>query len=206
MSKKLFLTSYLAGTKNLLSMFLSPLKDKRVLFIPTAANVEEYTAYVDEALSVFKHLGIDVHVLDISQAEREYVISALENFPCLYVSGGNTFYLLQELKKKDLIAVIKKRILENLIYIGESAGAIIASENIDYIQLLDDRNKASALEEYSGLNLVNFYILPHYEEFPFVESTKNTMQNYAEQLNLLPINNHQAIIFNDEKYAIYEEV
>ncbi|MDC2826337.1 Type 1 glutamine amidotransferase-like domain-containing protein [Rodentibacter pneumotropicus] len=141
MSKKLFLTSYLAGTKNLLSMFLSPLKDKRVLFIPTAANVEEYTAYVDEALSVFKHLGIDVHVLDISQAEREYVISALEKFPCLYVSGGNTFYLLQELKKKDLIAVIKKRILENLIYIGESAGAIIASENIDYIQLLDDKIK-----------------------------------------------------------------
>ncbi|MDC2826336.1 hypothetical protein PHA51_09915 [Rodentibacter pneumotropicus] len=48
--------------------------------------------------------------------------------------------------------------------------------------------------------------MPHYEEFPFVESTRNTMQSYAEQLNLLPINNHQAIIFNDEKYAIYEEV
>ena len=42
---KLFLTSYLAGTKELVQNFLTQNNVQKILFIPTAANVEEYRGY-----------------------------------------------------------------------------------------------------------------------------------------------------------------
>ena len=68
---ELFLTSYLAGTKKLAEDFLSDLKVKEIVFIPTASNVESYTKYVDEAIDTFRDLGYSLNILDISK--REYL-------------------------------------------------------------------------------------------------------------------------------------
>lgn len=51
-SMRLFLTSYLAGTKDLANKFLSKARPREIVFVPTAANVEEYRGYVDEGLSL----------------------------------------------------------------------------------------------------------------------------------------------------------
>ena len=47
--KTLFLTSYLAGTIEKLVNLLQKEQpcEKNILFIPTAANVEEYTGYIN---------------------------------------------------------------------------------------------------------------------------------------------------------------
>ncbi|MGF3195453.1 hypothetical protein [Facklamia sp. P13055] len=44
--KKIFLTSSLYGTRELIKEFLSNVGHDEVLFIPTASIVEEYTQYV----------------------------------------------------------------------------------------------------------------------------------------------------------------
>ena len=46
---KLFLTSYLAGTKNLVKEFLKDVPEKEITFVTTASNTEDYKEYVDEA-------------------------------------------------------------------------------------------------------------------------------------------------------------
>ena len=51
----------------------------------------------------------------------------------IYVTGGNTFFLLQELKKAGADKLIKEQISAGKIYIGESAGAMILSPNIEYV-------------------------------------------------------------------------
>ena len=65
---KLFLTSYLAGTKELVQNFLAQNDVQEILFIPTAANVEEYQDYVDEGIAALKENGYDVTVLDVATA------------------------------------------------------------------------------------------------------------------------------------------
>ena len=52
---KLFLTSYIAGTEKQLKDFLKDY-DSRILFIPTAGNVEEYTEYIDEGIKTLENL------------------------------------------------------------------------------------------------------------------------------------------------------
>lgn len=191
---KLFLTSYLAGTKELVQSFLAKNDVQEILFIPTAANVEEYRDYVDEGIAALKENGYDVTVLDIATAPHSKSVQVIKNFGCLCISGGNTFYLLQELKRNGLLDLIKQKIQDDMLYIGESAGAIIACPDISYNQIMDDKTIATELTNYSGMGLVDYYVLPHNGEFPFVETTAQTIKVYGEKINLIPLNNSQAII------------
>lgn len=97
---KLFLTSYLAGTKNLVKEFLKDVPEKEITFVPTASNPEDYKRYVDEAKQAFLKLGFSINILDISKTEKQKIENILKDTKILYVSGGNVFYLLQELKRK----------------------------------------------------------------------------------------------------------
>ena len=201
--KKLFLCSYFAGVKDTFKNFMNNnTKGKKVLFIPTA-NIDEETKFlVDEAKEVFESLGMEVEDLEISKLNEKTIKNKIEKANYLYVSGGNTFYLLQELKRKNLIDFIKNRVNFEMTYIGESAGAIITSKDIEYNYLMDDKTIAKDLKEYSGLNLVGFYVVPHLNEFPFEESAKQTVEKYKNKLNIIAINNSQAIIVKDKKFEI----
>ena len=61
---------------------------------------------------------------------------------------------------------------------------------------MDDKEKAENLVNYAGLSLVDFYVVPHFKEFPFIESTETVLEKYSEKLRLIPINNKEAIIVN----------
>ena len=202
---ELFLTSYLAGTKKLAEDFLSDLKVKEIVFIPTASNVESYTKYVDEAIDTFRDLGYSLNILDISKREYAEIIDILDVCECLYISGGNTFYILQELKKKELCKIVRQRVSKGMLYMGESAGAIISAPDIEYNHIMDDKTVAKELKDYSGLALVDFYTLPHNKEYPFVESTEEILKVYKDKLKLLPINNEEAIIVKDGKVEVKKE-
>ena len=202
---KLFLTSYLAGTKGLAQKFLAQTDMQNILFIPTAANVEEYRGYVDEGIAALKEMGCVVAILDVATTPHNESVQAIKNSDCLCVSGGNTFFLLQELKRNGLLDLIKQKVQDGIPYIGESAGAIIACPDIAYDQIMDDKTVATELTDYSGMDLVDYYVLPHNGEFPFVETTAQTIKVYGEKINLVPLNNSQAVVVEGKKSAVLTE-
>lgn len=203
--KTLFLCSYFSDVASLFKTFADQNQfEKKVLFIPTAGNVEEYTTYIDEARAVFADLQFEVEVLDIAEAREDVVREKISQTPCLYISGGNTFYLLQELKKKNLLPLIRERIHQGMVYLGESAGAIIASRDIFYNHIMDDENLAPGLTEYSALSMVDFFVLPHWKEFPFEESSQQTAAAYDGQLKLLKLTNQQAVLVTNWSYNVIE--
>ena len=91
-----------------------------------------------------------------------------------------------------------------MVYVGESAGAIITAKDIDYNKIMDDKAVAKELNDTEALNEVDFYILPHVGEEPFVESVQSTLDIYSAQLNLLPLNNHQAVLVEGEEVKVLE--
>ncbi|EHI74191.1 peptidase E [Streptococcus criceti] len=198
---KFFLTSYIAGTEKQLKDFLKDYSS-RILFIPTAGNVEEYTGYIDEGIKTLNNLGFTLDILNIAQESKKDCDFAIASCDCLCIAGGNTFYLLQELEKKSLVELITQRIREGMLYIGESAGAIITSKDIEYSRFLDNPSSATALKDYTGLNLWNKYLLPHNNEFPFIESTAETIQTYSKKLDLLPIDNQTAVVIENEQFSV----
>lgn len=202
---ELLLVSYLAGTKNITANYLSKLSSKTITFIPTAGNVEPYTGFIDEGIAMLEDLGYQLHLLDIAKIDESVSVQELERAACVCISGGNIFYLLQELKKKHLTALLARRIREGMFYIGESAGAIIASPDIEYTQIMDDKTVAPELTDYTALNVFDHSVLPHLGEYPFETSSCETLQRYRNSLKLIPLNNHEAVLVNDQGYTVLRE-
>ncbi|MEG1982011.1 MAG: Type 1 glutamine amidotransferase-like domain-containing protein, partial [Clostridia bacterium] len=90
------------------------------------------------------------------------------------------------------------------LYIGESAGAIITSPNIQYIERMDSIKKVPDLSDYNALGLVDFYTVPHHTNAPFKKIVENIIADYSEKLNLKPISNKQSIVVsgNDVKVKV----
>ena len=201
---EMFLCSYFAGAATLFEDFAGQnIRAKEVLFIPIAANVEEYRDYVDEAKEAFAKMGFEVQILDVSKASEAEAKAKIGAAQVLYVSGGNTFYLLRELKKKNLAGLIASRVRSGeLVYVGESAGAMIAAPSVEYASAMDNASGSESVATQTGLDLVKFYPVPHYGEEPFVQSAAEILKIYGGKLKLVPINNAEAIAVHGDKFEI----
>ncbi len=198
--KKLFLTSVFAKTAKEFKKFYGETNGKSAVFIPTAANADGGgTIYVKRQRRALEKLGIKACVLDISVAESNEITAKLLNSDIIYIGGGNTFYLLQELKRSGTDKLIKEQVLLGKAYIGESAGAVVAAPCIDYIEDMDKRDAAPNLKDCSALGLVDFYTLPHMNSFPFKKASRKIAGKYSNSLPIKAMTNNQAIcVCNNE--------
>lgn len=203
--KKMFLSSSFNDVYQFLENFYGEsVKGKTVAFIDTASLVEDYTKYVDDDRKAFIELGAIIKDLDIIGKNEDEISKVFSESDMIFVSGGNTFYLLQELKKSNADQLIIDEIKKGKLYIGSSAGSIILSKDILYVDKMDDKVKATELENFLGLNMVDFYTLPHLNNEPFVEIVENILKenNGIDKLPLVPISNHQVILVNNSQYKI----
>ncbi|RHH12446.1 peptidase S51 [Bacteroides fragilis] len=203
--KRLFLCSSFADVANLLIDFANEdLKGKIIAFIPTASLTESIRFYVKTGKKALEKVGMIVKEVEITQFSNEEISSILHKCDYIYITGGNTFFLLQELKRKGVDKIISEQVKSGKLYIGESAGAIIASPDTEYMKNVnfDPIEKAPELEDYSSLGLVDFYTIPHYGNFPFKKKGEKVIQLYNEKLQLIPISNKQAIFIEDSNIQI----
>ncbi len=203
--RKLFLASSFSEVASLFPKFAGEeIKGKRITFIPTASLVEEVRFYVDDDRKAFEELGIIVEELEITTASPDKILEILNRNDYIFVSGGNTFYLLQELRRKRADILITEQIRAGKLYIGTSAGSIILCPDIEFVKEMDYNHTAPELQSFTGLNIVDFYILPHYLDFPFEEITQNIVKKYGKKLDLRPISNKQVITIAGNRIEILE--
>ena len=201
--KKLFLSSAFASVASLFPAFAGePHTGKTVTFIPTASIREEVTFYVDADKKAFIDLGLIPDELEISTASNEEIFKKITNNDYIFVSGGNTFFLLQELRKTGTDKIIIEQVTLGKPYIGTSAGSVIMSPNIEYIKHMDDIKTAPELIDYSALGLVDIYPVPHVSAPPFKESAEKIILEYGSGLKLYPITNEQVIIVRGNEIKV----
>lgn len=200
----MFLTSSFSDVSEKFARYLKDFpNERRVTFIPTASFVEDVDFFVDEAKQVFKSLNFSIDELDISTADLPTITNTLQNNDFIYVSGGNTFYLLDQLKTSGAFDVLIAQLAAGKIYIGESAGAIITSASIEYISEMDDPAKAPSLEAYTGLNVISYYPLPHYKEEPFSQITTTIFNKYNKTKDLIPLTNHEILTVKGTSLSVH---
>ena len=182
---KLFLCSHFSSVGSLIK---EEIENKKVAFIPTASLREGYIGYVGSARKLFKKLGAIVTEIDISTEAYSTIQSVFEEADVIYFTGGNSFFLMDQLRKTGADGLLKKELANGKLMIGESAGAIICAPSIQYIEQMDEKPEDYSQEDDAGIDLIDFYVLPHYLTAPFKKVTEKIMTEFSD-LNLCPINN-----------------
>jgi dipeptidase E len=164
--KKILLTSTGLQYKAIADTFLAvtPVKpeDLKVLFIPTASRTEEEMFFVRKSLNELLSVGVKNENVKWFDPDVRSTHLTNPQFDCLYVCGGNTFFLLHKLKESGFFLKISKWVNEGLFYVGASAGSVIASPDINYILWMDGND--IGLKDTSGFSFIISSIIPHYTD------------------------------------------
>ncbi|MEI6948920.1 dipeptidase PepE [Paraflavisolibacter sp. H34] len=127
--------------------------DGPVAFIPFAAADREYTRYADRVREALPSLAARIQVVSENEAE-----GALQQAAAILVGGGNTFKLLHDLYRLQLLDAIRQKVAQGCPYIGWSAGANLAGRSIATTNDMPIIQPPS----FTSLGFFPFQINPHY--------------------------------------------
>jgi dipeptidase E len=137
-----------------IAMFLGA-APRRVGFV-TAASLRDEPGYFEMARAA---LRLEPTRLDVEHLRWDGEFqAALDRVEAIFVGGGNTYALLDRLRRSGLLAAIRDRVRAGVPYIGSSAGSNIAGPNI----LTTNDWNVVGLGAFDALGLVPFNVNPHY--------------------------------------------
>jgi dipeptidase E len=136
-----------------LALFFNDISN--ILFLPYARpsgiTHDDYTSKVSE---VFSKINKDITGIHSFKNTHE----AVRNAEAIFVGGGNTFVLVNQLYKNNLLAIIKQSVENGTPYLGTSAGSNICGLTMHTTNDMPIIQPPS----FKTLGLVPFNINPHY--------------------------------------------
>lgn len=157
--------------KNLIlfsSPFISPqinnhikdmvVKTDKAVYIPAGMQFSPFDSRWYDKLG-FKESERFSIAYDFDESRLESIFEA----DMIHIGGGNTFLLLYLLKIRGLIPLLQDYVAEGGLLVGNSAGAIVMSNDIMIANIADDDCVGSS--DISGLGMVDFEIKPHFEGY-----------------------------------------
>ena len=193
----------LSKNKEIIKSYLQP--NSKIGFIATASELEGNRDYMYQDREDLAKMNYKVIDMDISKQSKQDILKKFKVVDSIFVAGGNSFYLLQQLIIKDVLQELKE-FANNKIYIGSSAGACIVCPSIDYAQKLDDKSQAPLLNDYKAMNLVDFYILPHYKSKDKYTKLADEIEEEYKNYKFVKLSNNQAIVVDGaHNYKIESE-
>lgn len=155
-----------------------------ILFIPYASpGGITHEAYSNKAMEVFSKVGIQLKGIH----EFNSAVEAIKNSEGIFVGGGNTFVLMDQLYRNHLISPLIEAINKGTLYLGTSAGSNICGLTIGTTNDMPIVNPKS----FKALGLLPFNINPHYLD-PIPHSThmgetRETRINEFHKFNTQPV-------------------
>lgn len=100
-----------------------------MIYIPIATLEENYESYFRWIKSVFEPFNFN-NIIMWTDLSNNKVMDDLKDCSSIFIGGGNTYKLLNELRRTGFDNVLKTFIDQGGIVYGGSAGAIILGKNI----------------------------------------------------------------------------
>lgn len=111
----------------------------------------------------------------------------------LYITEGNVFEVISLLRERGLDNVLREAFHQgNKIYLGASAGAMIAGVSIEEGERFD-RNFIQ-MRDYDGLGLFNGIVIPHYTKKELKRYIKNSPGIKEKYTQILSVANTRSLV------------
>ncbi len=176
----------------------------KVAFIPTAGDLYSDKPWQDRDRDKLKELGFQVEDVDLKATQHEELNKELSEVDIIFVAGGNTSYLLEKAQESGFLEITKHLVNSGKIYIGSSAGSLLAGPNIEIDKIYDEGEFGKELSSYEGLGLVDFVVLLHAnrEDYrPYIDKIK---AEYGQKLSLVELKDTQAFVLIDGSKELIE--
>ncbi|MCA9368680.1 MAG: Type 1 glutamine amidotransferase-like domain-containing protein [Pseudomonadales bacterium] len=208
--KRLILTSSTHTVSDHWVQHLDLKKENKLAFITTPADAEEGDRQwlMDDRDSLVA-AGLDVTDYSIENKNAVQLLQDLSSYDIIYVSGGNTFFMLQQSHVSGFFEVVHTLVEEmDKIYVGTSAGSIIAGPQLpEYLLDLGEKNIDDAFLNAAGYGFVNFIVLPHWGSDDFKKrylEGRLQLMYHAKQFPVLVLTNHQYVKIIDDSIEIID--
>lgn len=99
---------------------------RKLAFVPYAGIMLDWDTYTSRVSDALQPLGIEVTGVHQGASPRD----VLQDAEAVAVGGGNTFQLLRELYRNELLDAIIARVRRGMPYMGWSAGSNVACPTI----------------------------------------------------------------------------
>jgi dipeptidase E len=186
-----------------------PLKELKLVFIPTAANVEKGDKWwlIDDLNNCQKTGFSAIDIVDFTAVPKDVWLPRLQDADIYLFGGGNTFHLAHSLQKSGLDKLLPE-LLKTRIYMGISAGSVITGKNItlsDSVRLYsEDIGNVDAMH---GLGFVDFQIRPHLDSEHFPQMNSNVLKEVTKDIpdTVYAIDDQSAIKIDGDDMTIISE-
>ncbi|MGO4923096.1 Type 1 glutamine amidotransferase-like domain-containing protein [Bifidobacterium choerinum] len=199
--RRLLLASSAAGLLPLMRRWLGLRRGAVVGFVPNASFAEHYGFANRMTAPWWRLRGLDVRVVDLD-GRRSRICSLLRGCDLLYLCGGNSFHLMRCLRAVGVAPLIRELVDSGVPYVGESAGAVVAAPDIDYIAPMDARREpATTLRARRrpaaptpGLGLTDVHVVPHVGGRMLGAAADEILHMHAGDAGYLPLRNDEALL------------
>lgn len=186
-----------------------PPSECKVGFIPTAANVDPRAKdWLIAQFSQLQRYGFyDIDIVDISADGVDWR-SRLADVDILWLSGGNTFHLLDQVRKTGFDVWLNENI-ESKVYVGGSASSILMTPTIAVASIEPGDENICGVTDLTGLDYVDFEIEPHCDAArmsavgEYAKTTENTI--YAlDDLSAIKVIDGEVEVVSSGSWKVYE--
>ncbi|MFZ5437923.1 MAG: Type 1 glutamine amidotransferase-like domain-containing protein [Patescibacteria group bacterium] len=205
---KLFLASEAKNPLNFkkLTDFVGGFAGKTLVYIPTAANGESfYGSWKQESSTwlLIQTLGAKVLPVVLEEQTTEEVMEKLTATNIIWMAGGATGYLMYWLRRHGLDKTLPKLLAKNKVYIGSSAGSMVASRSLSVCEWYLHENEQGA-GFIPGLGLVDFEVYPHFQTDQ-LEQIKKLRQKNQTGMPLYLLKDGEAVLVDGFKIKVFGE-
>ena len=190
--------------KNELLKFLSK-KPEDILIghIPNAADPEKDKSYVKESTDQLEAIGMKIKTINLKEKNKKTLKEKFADCDVIFVNGGNTFYLLDIIRKSGFGKILPELLDQKKIYISASAGSYITCPTIEAAGWKHADRNIVGIKDLTALNLVPFIITAHFNR----EKNHDTISGRAKttKLPVVALLDTQAIAVEGDKYKIVGE-
>jgi dipeptidase E len=124
--------------------------DLPCLYIPLAMEEDQYDSCYEWITGELT--GFEIPRIEMVRSAEELSRKKLEDYSFLFIGGGNTFKLLNDIKRVHMFEPIRKYLQNSGTAFGGSAGAIIFGEDLESCAL-DDANEVG-LKDTKGFDVL----------------------------------------------------
>jgi len=176
-------------------------KNNNLLLLPMANDQEDFEDCLERIEATYQDLG-HKGAVELLEDLTQFSLNQLANYPAIYIDGGNTFTLIEQIRNNSFIDCLKKYSQNGGIIHADSAGGIILGAHVKTAFIGEDSDdNQEKTQNFSGTGLLKDWAIHcHYD--PHEDELLQDIV-YESGLPILALSEYTGVYIEDHELSVF---